>query len=163
MHTNDKKDLLRHWLATLLYRTRSALQGAPTDFDSFQAGADVRTPQELLQHMSNLMTHTAAGLRGSEPGPLAPGLAWSAEVARFESLVAELSAVLVDVPVGDRRLAERLLQGPLSDAMCHAGQLALLRRLAGSPVPHENFFEAAIDAEAIGGGGTPAPSGLRET
>jgi hypothetical protein len=28
---------------------------------------------------------------------------------------------------------ERLLQGPLSDAMTHAGQLAMLRRLAGSP------------------------------
>ena len=32
----------------------------------------------------------------------------------------------------------QLLQGPLSDIMTHVGQLALLRRLHGSPVPPEN-------------------------
>lgn len=162
MHTNEKNDLLRHCLATLLYRTQKALQDAPTGFDSFKAGTDVRTPQELLQHMSHLMSHTIASLGGSEPGPLAQGLEWSAEVARFDRLVTDLSAVLGNVAVGDRRLAERLLQGPLADAMCHAGQLALIRRLAGSPVSPENFFEAPIDFEAVGGDGTVAPSGLRD-
>lgn len=34
--------------------------------------------------------------------------------------------------------------------MAHAGQLALLRRLSGSPIPPENFFEAAIDPERLG-------------
>jgi hypothetical protein len=46
--------------------------------------------------------------------------------------------------------APRLLQGPFSDAMTHAGQLAMLRRLAGSPVAPENFIVAAIDAENAG-------------
>lgn len=30
------------------------------------------------------------------------------------------------------------------------GQLAPLRRLSGSPIPPENFFEAAIDPERLG-------------
>ena len=34
--------------------------------------------------------------------------------------------------------------------MTHAGQLALLRRLAGSPVPPENFLFAAISAANLG-------------
>ena len=46
--------------------------------------------------------------------------------------------------------AERLLQGPFSDAMTHAGQLAMLRRLAGVPIPPENFIVAKIDAEHYG-------------
>ncbi len=45
---------------------------------------------------------------------------------------------------------ERLLQGPFSDAMTHAGQLALLRRLAGAPVPPENFIVADIKADRLG-------------
>ena len=45
---------------------------------------------------------------------------------------------------------ERLLQGPLSDAMTHAGQLAMLRRLVGSPVPPENFIVAEIDGARLG-------------
>jgi len=46
--------------------------------------------------------------------------------------------------------AERLLQGPLSDAMTHAGQLAMLRRLAGTPVPPENFIVADIAPDRLG-------------
>jgi len=45
---------------------------------------------------------------------------------------------------------ERLLQGPLSDAMTHAGQLAMLRRLAGAPVPPENFIVADIEGARLG-------------
>jgi hypothetical protein len=45
---------------------------------------------------------------------------------------------------------EILLQGPFSDAMTHAGQLALLRRLAGSPVPPENFIFAEINVVNLG-------------
>ena len=45
---------------------------------------------------------------------------------------------------------ERLLQGPFADAMAHAGQLAMLRRLSGSPVPPENFIEAAVDPANLG-------------
>jgi hypothetical protein len=52
--------------------------------------------------------------------------------------------------------AEQLLQGPFSDAMTHAGQLALLCRLAGSPVPPENFIYADIEAENVGPN-QPAP------
>jgi hypothetical protein len=34
--------------------------------------------------------------------------------------------------------------------MTHAGQLALLRRLAGAPVPPENFIVAEIKEERLG-------------
>jgi hypothetical protein len=43
-----------------------------------------------------------------------------------------------------------MLQGPFSDAMTHVGQLAMLRRLAGSPVPPENFVFAAITPTNLG-------------
>ncbi len=34
--------------------------------------------------------------------------------------------------------------------MTHAGQLAMLRRMAGDPVPPENFIVANIAAERLG-------------
>jgi hypothetical protein len=46
--------------------------------------------------------------------------------------------------------AEVLLQDPFSDAMTHAGQLALRQRLSGSPVPPENFVFAEISATNLG-------------
>jgi hypothetical protein len=45
---------------------------------------------------------------------------------------------------------ERLLHGPFADAMTHAGQIAMLRRLAGSPVPPENFIEADVNSANVG-------------
>jgi hypothetical protein len=44
---------------------------------------------------------------------------------------------------------EQLLQGPFADAMTHAGQIAMLRRLHGSPVSPENFIVADIEAENV--------------
>jgi len=62
------------------------------------------------------------------------------DVARHLELGTELKGVTAEV----------LLQGPFSDAMTHAGQLALLRRLSGSPVPPENFVFARISVENLG-------------
>ena len=45
---------------------------------------------------------------------------------------------------------EQLLQGPFADAMTHAGQLAMLRRLSGFPIPPENFVFAKVSAENLG-------------
>jgi hypothetical protein len=72
------------------------------------------------------------------------------EVLRFHSLLEALATRLAENFEFPMELAERLLQGPLADAMTHAGQLTMLRRLAGSPVPPENFFHAAVSAENLG-------------
>lgn len=82
------------------------------------------------------------------PAPL-PSL--TEEVERFHEMLGELGALLErDAPMLEQMTAERLLQGPFSDAMTHAGQLALLRRLAGNPVAPENFVVAKIDAQCLG-------------
>ncbi len=73
------------------------------------------------------------------------------EVERFHKMLEDLGALLErNAPLLEQMTAERLLQGPFSDAMTHAGQLALLRRLAGDPVAPENFVAARIDAQYLG-------------
>jgi len=141
--------LLRHFLAALAYRTQKALRGAPPGFGTFAAGHDVRTPAALLRHMTSVLGYAGSQFGGGRrrPDPL-PDL--PAELARFHATVAEVAAHLER---GDPLLGitpEQLLQGPFSDAMTHAGQLALLRRLAGSPVAPEDFVEAAVSPERLG-------------
>jgi hypothetical protein len=141
--------LLRHFLAALAYRTQKALRGAPSSFGTFAAGHDARTPAELVRHMTSVLGYARTHFIGGRyrPDPL-PDLA--AEIARFHAMVTDLAAHLER---GDPLLGitpEQLLQGPFSDAMTHAGQLALLRRLAGAPVAPENFIEAAVSPERLG-------------
>ena len=144
MSSSDKPDLLRHVLATLAYRTQKASQHAPESFGSFQAGAGVRTPQELLLHMSSLISETPDALRCLPLHPLVTCPDFQGEADRFHVLLEQLSVDLASRRFQGPQLAERLLQGPFADAMTHVGQLALLRRLAGAPVPAEDFFRADI-------------------
>ena len=145
---NDKRHMLRHFLAALAYRTQKALRGAPDGFADFKAGNDVRTPAELLRHMTSVLGYARTFFIGGSyrPDPLPT---FKDEIERFHEMLNDLRHHLeIDTPLNELT-EERLLQGQFSDAMTHAGQLAMLRRLYGSPVHAENFIHAAITAENL--------------
>jgi hypothetical protein len=75
---------------------------------------------------------------------------FEAEIDRFNKMLQDLASHLENGTPLQGMSPERLLQGPFSDAMIHAGQLGTLRRLAGSPVAPENFVLAQIDPERLG-------------
>jgi hypothetical protein len=150
-----KRALLRHFLATLAYRTQKALRGAPPDFEDFAAGNLVRTPLELVRHMTGLLGYARARFREEAYQGPAPA-DFRTEVRRFHHMLEDVSDHLRGGDALSAITLERLLQGPLSDAMTHAGQLALLRRLHGSPIPPEDFAGADVDAARLGEN-QPAP------
>ncbi len=120
------------------------------EFAEFNPGNEVRTPKELVRHMTSVLGYARTYFVGGQyrPTPL-PSL--NEEVARFHEMVESLGSHISSAdPLADQITAETLLQGPLSDAMTHAGQLAMLRRLAGNPVEPENFIVADIDARRLG-------------
>ena len=143
------RELLRHFLAAIAYRTQKALRGAPEHYPAFSAGNRVRTPVELIRHMTSLMgyvrTFVVGGSSPVKPDPLPP---FKEEVARFHEMLEAVGALLS----GDAKCSlttEQLLQGPFADTMTHVGQLAMLRRLADAPVAPENFIYADIRAERL--------------
>jgi hypothetical protein len=145
----ETRKLLQHFLAALAYRTQKALRSAPAEFADFRAAVNVRTPRELLWHMTGVIGYARTMLHGGTFSP--PRLEhFSDEIRRFHETLAELRGDLEDPSLEASITDEQFLQGPLSDAMTHAGQLAMLRRLAGSPVPSENFIFAAISAANVG-------------
>ena len=144
-----KRKLLNHFLAALAYRTQKALRDAPPDFGSFRASEGVRTPAELVRHMTSVLGYARTHFIGGRYRP-EPLESLQDEIDRFHEMLGLLAQHLRN---GDLLLEgmteERLLQGPFSDAMTHAGQLALLRRLAGAPVPPENFIFANIEPDRL--------------
>lgn len=141
--------LLCHFLAALAYRTQKALRGRDPDFGDFRAGTHVRTPHELVWHMTGVIGYARTFLRGGEFAP--PRLpTFDAEVERFHETLGLLAADFVDSTLTAQISDEQFLHGPLADAMTHVGQLAMLRRLAGAPVPSENFIFAAVRATNVG-------------
>ncbi len=146
---DEKRALLRHFLAALAYRAEKALRGAPESFGAFQAGNQVRSPQELVRHMTSVLGYARTFFVGGSyrPEPLSD---LAAEVARFHAMLEDLARHVEAGTALRGTTPEQVLQGPFADAMTHVGQLALLRRLAGSPVPPENFIVAAIDPANLG-------------
>ncbi len=146
---DEQRKLLRHFLAALAYRTQKALRDAPPEFAEFRAAARVRTPRELIRHMDSVLGYARTFLAGGSYSP--PELPdFNEAVAHFHEVLEDLARHLNAGREMDGMTPEVMLQGPFSDAMTHAGQLAMLRRLFGSPVPPENFIFAAISAENLG-------------
>ena len=147
--TDHKRYMLRHFLAALAYRTQKALGGADDDYATFEAGNLTRTPMELVRHMTSVLGYARTHFRGGSyrAEPLS---SFDDEVHRFHDMLGDLSRHLEEGDALEDTTPEQLLQGPFADAMTHAGQLAMLRRLHGAPVAPENFIVAAIDTSDVG-------------
>ncbi len=154
---DDKRRMLQHFLAALAYRVQKAVRGAPRSFGDFSAGRDVRTPRELVRHMTGVLGYARTFFVGGQfrAAPL-PDL--DGELVRFHEMLRDLSAQLEQGTALQETTPERLLQGPFADAMTHAGQLAMLRRLSGSPVAPENFIVADIRPDRLGADQPPPAS-----
>jgi hypothetical protein len=81
-------------------------------------------------------------------------LPWHEEEHRFFAAVRALEDYLASAqPLGVS--PEKLLQGAIADAFAHVGQIAMLRRIAGSPVKAENYAKAEIVVGRVGAEQTP--------
>jgi hypothetical protein len=140
----NEYEFMRHTLATLAFRLRKALVGAPSGFADFTPGEGARTSLRMLRHLSSSMTWTISFFGGENATP--EEVSWSEELARLEAKMIEFDALLIEGVQPTELTMAQIIQGPISDAMTHAGQLALYRRLASSPIPGENFTKADIAA-----------------
>ena len=145
-----ERQLLRHFLAAIAYRTQKAVREAPANYATFTAGNRVRTPVELIRHMTSLMGYVRTFFEGgSYPAKPDPLPTFAEELTRFHRMLESVGELLTSgAPCSIT--AEQLLQGPFADTMTHVGQLAMLRRVADAPVPAENFIYADIRAERLG-------------
>lgn len=145
----DARQLLRHVVATLAYRSGKTVRDAPPNFADFQASPSSRTPVQILAHMGDLMEWCLSIVAGQQRWQNSTPLPWPQEVSRYFAALQALDAYLateqaVHVPIG------KLFQGGIADALTHTGQLAMLRRMAGCPMRGENYFIADIAAGRVG-------------
>lgn len=147
--TTSARDLLRHTLATVAYRANKILRDGSADYADFHAGQKCRTPSQILSHMGDLFDWAVSMAQGHETWHNSRPLPWPREVERFFDSLQRFD----DVLAGPARLhasPEKLFQGPVADALNHVGQLAILRRLSGTPIRGENYSQADINAGRVG-------------
>ena len=149
MSPDSDRQFLRHVLAVIAYRGGRVLRDAPPEFAAYGVAADGRTPSQILAHVGDLLDWSLTLLEGAQAWRETPPGAWDRDVERFFHGLARMDQHLASpAPLGCP--PERLFQGPLADALTHVGQLAMLRRLAGSKLRGENFYVADIAAGRVG-------------
>jgi len=148
MSDNSKREVLRHLVATVAYRGGLAVTDAPEGFAAFRADETTRTPGQILAHIGDLLEGSLHVVKGNMIYLESEPLPWREEITRFFSAVKELDSYLAsDAPLACP--VEKLVQGPIGDALTHVGQIVMLRRMAGCPIRAPGYFSVEIVAGEI--------------
>ena len=131
----------------MAYRAARAVENAPENFAVFDGAG--KQPGTILAHMGDLFDWALSMATGNPSWHKSAPLKWADEVRRFFTSLGAFDRYLASA---EPLLApvEKLFQGPVADALTHVGQLAMMRRMAGSPICGENFYVAAIEAGQVG-------------
>jgi hypothetical protein len=145
---NLKRELLRHLVATLAFRGGIAVTEAPENFAEFRAGETTRSAGEILAHVGDLVQGSCFLMKGEFVYLQSPPQSWAEDVRRFFAVIEEFDSFLASgAPLAQP--VEKILQGPVADALTHVGQIVMLRRLAGRPIEAESYFTAEIKAGEV--------------
>lgn len=135
-------------VATVAYRGGLAVVDAPESFAQFRAHETTCTPGELLAHIDDLLEGSLHLLKGEMVYLTSTPLPWKDELTRFFSAVKNLDSYLAsEAPLACP--VEKLVQGPIGDALTHVGQIVMLRRMSGNPIRAAAYFTAEIVAGEI--------------
>ena len=140
--------VLRHVVATLAYRAAKVLRDAPPEFARSSFGDATRKPVSIVAHMADLMAYSIGLTQGELLFKGEGSDDWTREVARFFENLAILDRELAST--SNDFSVDKLIQGPLADALTHVGQVAMLRGMAGAPVRPESYVRAEIVAGRVG-------------
>jgi hypothetical protein len=147
--TDPARIVLRQLAATLAYRAAKVLRDVPAGFGDHAFGDSTRRPVRIVAHMADLMTWGVSMAAGGKEWKAEGGDDWTIEVDRFFNGLAALdAAIAADGPFAGS--IDKLIQGPLADALTHVGQLSMLRGMAGAPIRPESYARATIVAGRVG-------------
>ena len=132
-------------LAGMGFRLYWATEGLSTDLYGFRPCEGARSIGETLHHIWDLLswTHTAVfHTEVRKPADVVLVREGALElISRLQDRFSEMEDA--DLPAVEL-LGQPfwpVINGPLSDVLAHIGQIAMLRRVAGSPAPDNNPFE----------------------
>ena len=135
----DHKTMMRRILTSTAYRMRDILRDMPTGFEDFEPGLDARTPLQILMHINVILSGVNEVFQG-KPRNEVEDMSWPEALENFHVLSRKLDETIQSKMVCDEKTTIAMYQGPMCDMLTHVGQLALLRRLYGSPVQIDTIY-----------------------
>lgn len=148
MISDLKRELLRHLVATLEFRGGVAVSDVPEGFSGFRIGDDARSAGEILVHIGDLIEGSSYLMKGEFVYLQSQPRLWPEDVNRFFTATRDFDAYLASgAPLAQS--IEKIMQGPIADALTHVGQIVMMRRAAGKPILEKSYFTAEIAAGKV--------------
>lgn len=142
-------EFLRHLLVTMAYRFKKINEHSGSDFGEYKISQETRTPSEILHHVNFVIDKTRRVIETQNYDDVFPEkLSYEEEIKRFYDLLEKLDKVLEKKEL-EPKFCKKLIQGPLSDTLCHIGQIGMLCGLNGNKIPGENYSLANIETGNI--------------
>ena len=141
------REAARHLLSTIAYRFEKATQHCNSTYPSLNIGKGVRTPLEIVHHM-RILVHYATSRLTKNKKSIDKNEEWEVEKKLFLDQLEKLDQLLEEKK-NDKRMLQRLIQGPLADMLTHVGQLSMMSRLNDQPVEGINYYDAPIEVGKI--------------
>ncbi len=139
-----KNEMLLHSVKTIEYRFLKSIVGSKDNFGDFKISDNTRSPNEIVNHMFDLVLKTITILReGHFNCPAPEKLDFNGESKRFIAGLHELKKTFENNDT-DAGMAKKLLQGPIMDMATHIGQIAMLNGLNGNKIPKESYYSADL-------------------
>lgn len=134
------------------FRYYWATEGLTSENMSYQVSQDTRTIGETLEHLMGLseMITNAMLIRPNRRPSNTETLRWQEQRTRTLNNLKTVSDILHNAAEGDLEKYQIIFQrgdrttefpfwnvinGPIADALWHAGQVVMMRRAAGNPLP----------------------------
>ncbi|MBZ5857612.1 hypothetical protein [Flavihumibacter profundi] len=141
---DNETQMLIHAVKAIQYRFIKATNCSKEHFGEYKVGPHTRTPNEITNHIYDLVNKTACRIKEGHFNCPAPQLLdFSREKERLLSGLEEL-IYIINTSVMDFELWKKLLQGPVLDIATHIGQIAMLNGLHGNKIPGESYFDAIL-------------------
>lgn len=102
---------------------------------------------EIVHHM-RILVHYATSRLTKNKKSIDKNEEWEVEKKLFLDQLEKLDQLLEEKK-NDKRMLQRLIQGPLADMLTHVGQLSMMSRLNDQPVEGINYYDAPIEVGKI--------------
>lgn len=137
--TSDN-ELFRHSIKAIRYRFLKSTEGSKEDFGKFKVAPDTRTPNEIINHMCDLIIKANKVIKGGDFNCPAPDpLAFNEERERLLNGLKELEATTLDTKI-EMGMMMKLMQGPILDTATHVGQISMLNGINGNKIKKESYY-----------------------
>lgn len=139
------QEALIHLIKTILYRYFIATGHADQHYGEFEIGKGVKCPNAIIHHMRDLVLESLQICKtGKWDTQQAPVGDFETENKLFLTSTLSLLEYSEKSPISEPT-QKKLIQGPLSDALNHIGQLSMISRLQDKHVSGQNYSRVDLD------------------